>query len=51
MSSRSNNELLKDYLDKENLPYKTVEYDGKEIIKIELSKYTKEQRDNLYKDI
>jgi hypothetical protein len=51
MSRKSNKEILKKYLIKENIKYKTINIDNEEIIILDISILTNEQKNNLYKDI
>ena len=51
MSKESNKEILKKYLIKENIKYKTINIAGEEIIELDLANMTQEQKDNLFKEI
>lgn len=51
MSKKSNNQILKEYLDKYDLPYKIINFDNKDIIEIDLANIPFEHHNNLFKDI
>ena len=50
MSKESNKEILKKYLIKENIKYKTINIGDEEIIELDLSNMTQEQKNNLFKE-
>ena len=51
MSKESNKEILKKYLIKENIKYKSIIIAEEEIIELDLANMTQEQKDNLFKEI
>lgn len=51
MSKESNKEILKKYLIKENIKYKSSIIAGEEIIELDLANMTQKQKDNLFKEI
>lgn len=51
MSKESNKEILKKYLIKENIKYKSSIIAEEEIIELDLANMTQEQKDNLFKEI
>lgn len=51
MSRKSNKEILKKYLIKENIKYKKHYISGEEIIELDLDNMTQEQKNNIFKEV